>query len=284
MFVTRLISGIVLVAIALLAFIFGGEILLGISVFISIAGYLELCRAVGVKEKDKKINALEIVGIIGILAYYAVLYFFPAVEEGNAARSMGNVLYAVIPVIGVFMLSMLLYVVCFPKYRSEQIMANVFNFLYAPVMLSFIYLTREQEAGKYIVWLILISSWGCDTCAYVVGMLIGKKKIFPVLSPKKSLEGCIGGVVGAGLIAALYAIFAVENVFPDKRVTIVITVICMVGAVMSQVGDLAASAIKRNHEIKDYGKLIPGHGGIMDRFDSVIVTAPMIYFLTVLFL
>ena len=284
MFVTRLISGIVLVAIALLAFIFGGEILLGISVFISIAGYLELCRAVGVKEKDKKINALEIVGIIGILAYYAVLYFFPAVEEGNAAMSMGNVLYAVIPVIGVFMLSMLLYVVCFPKYRSEQIMANVFNFLYAPVMLSFIYLTREQEAGKYIVWLILISSWGCDTCAYVVGMLIGKKKIFPVLSPKKSLEGCIGGVVGAGLIAALYAIFAVENVFPDKRVTIVITVICMVGAVMSQVGDLAASAIKRNHEIKDYGKLIPGHGGILDRFDSVIVTAPMIYFLTVLFL
>lgn len=284
MFVTRLISGIVLVAIALLAFIFGGEILLGISVFISIAGYLELCRAVGVKEKDKKINALEIVGIIGILAYYAVLYFFPAVEEGNAAMSMGNVLYAVIPVIGVFMLSMLLYVVCFPKYRSEQIMANVFNFLYAPVMLSFIYLTREQEAGKYIVWLILISSWGSDTCAYVVGMLIGKKKIFPVLSPKKSLEGCIGGVVGAGLIAALYAIFVVENVFPDKRVTIVITVICMVGAVMSQVGDLAASAIKRNHEIKDYGKLIPGHGGIMDRFDSVIVTAPMIYFLTVLFL
>ena len=284
MFVTRLISGIVLVAIALLAFIFGGEILLGISVFISIAGYLELCRAVGVKEKDKKINALEIVGIIGILAYYAVLYFFPAVEEGNAAMSMGNVLYAVIPVIGVFMLSMLLYVVCFPKYRSEQIMANVFNFLYAPVMLSFIYLTREQDAGKYIVWLILISSWGCDTCAYVVGMLIGKKKIFPVLSPKKSLEGCIGGVVGAGLIAALYAVFAVENVFPDKRVTIVITVICMVGAVMSQVGDLAASAIKRNHEIKDYGKLIPGHGGIMDRFDSVIVTAPMIYFLTVLFL
>lgn len=284
MFVTRLISGIVLVAIALLAFIFGGEILLGISVFISIAGYLELCRAVGVKEKDKKINALEIVGIIGILAYYAVLYFFPAVEEGNAAMSMGNVLYAVIPVIGVFMLSMLLYVVRFPKYRSEQIMANVFNFLYAPVMLSFIYLTREQEVGKYIVWLILISSWGCDTCAYVVGMLIGKKKIFPVLSPKKSLEGCIGGVVGAGLIAALYAIFVVENVFPDKRVTIVITVICMVGAVMSQVGDLAASAIKRNHEIKDYGKLIPGHGGIMDRFDSVIVTAPMIYFLTVLFL
>ena len=275
MFVTRLISGIVLVAIALLAFIFGGEILLGISVFISIAGYLELCRAVGVKEKDKKINALEIVGIIGILAYYAVLYFFPAVEEGNAAMSMGNVLYAVIPVIGVFMLSMLLYVVRFPKYRSEQIMANVFNFLYAPVMLSFIYLTREQEAGKYIVWLILISSWGCDTCAYCVGILIGKHKMAPVLSPKKSVEGAVGGVVGAILLGIIYAA-------ATKGGMVEYAIICGVGALISMVGDLAASAIKRNQGIKDYGKLIPGHGGILDRFDSVIFTAPIIYFLSVL--
>ena len=271
MFVTRLISGSVLGGIALIAFIFGGEILLGISVFISIAGYLELCRAVGVKQEKKRINALQTVGLLGILAYYAVLYFFP-----------DNALYAVMPVICVFMVNMLLYVVTFPKYHSDQIMANVFNFLYAPVMLSFIYLTRQLPMGVYIVWLILISSWGCDTCAYVVGVLIGKKKIFPVLSPKKSLEGCIGGVVGAGLIGALYAYFVVEEAIPDKRVTLIIALICMVGAVMSQIGDLAASAIKRNHNIKDYGKLIPGHGGIMDRFDSVIVTAPMIYFLTVI--
>jgi phosphatidate cytidylyltransferase len=80
----------------------------------------------------------------------------------------------------------------------------------------------------------------------------------------------------------LYGYFLVENAVENQTVTLIIVFICMIGAVMSQIGDLAASAIKRNHNIKDYGRLIPGHGGIMDRFDSVIVTAPMIYFLAVL--
>ena len=80
----------------------------------------------------------------------------------------------------------------------------------------------------------------------------------------------------------MYGYFLLEKVIVDQNVTWIIVLISMIGAVMSQVGDLAASAIKRNHEIKDYGKLIPGHGGIMDRFDSVIVTAPMIYFLAAL--
>ena len=81
------------------------------------------------------------------------------------------------------------------------------------------------------------------------------------------------------MIGAGFGYFIVESVVKDQTVTWIVAFICIVGAIMSQVGDLAASAIKRNHEIKDYGKLIPGHGGIMDRFDSVIVTAPMIYFL-----
>ena len=118
--------------------------------------------------------------------------------------------------------------------------------------------------------------------ASVVGKLIGKKHIFPELSPHKSLEGCIGGVAGAALIGGLYAHFFVEAAFPDQIITWTIAFICAAGAVMSMVGDLAASAIKRNHNIKDYGKLIPGHGGIMDRFDSMTVTAPMTYFLAIL--
>ena len=120
----------------------------------------------------------------------------------------------------------------------------------------------------------------CST-VHVVGKLIGKKHIFPELSPHKSLEGCIGGVAGAALIGGLYAHFFVEAAFPDQIITWTIAFICAAGAVMSMVGDLAASAIKRNHNIKDYGKLIPGHGGIMDRFDSMTVTAPMTYFLAV---
>ena len=117
-----------------------------------------------------------------------------------------------------------------------------------------------------------------------LGKLTGRKKIFPQLSPKKSLEGCIGGVLGAALIGWLYGHFFVETAFPEQTVGWIIALICGVGAVMSMVGDLAASAIKRNAQIKDYGKLIPGHGGIMDRFDSMIVTAPMTYFLALLLL
>lgn len=180
------------------------------------------------------------------------------------------------------MTEMFLYVITFPKYRAEQIVGSVFAFLYAPVMLSFIYLTRSTEYGVYMVWLILISSWVCDTCAYFVGVTIGKKKIFPILSPKKSLEGCIGGVAGSAIVGGLYAFLIVEKVIPDQKVLWIVVFICAMGAVMSMVGDLAASAIKRNHDIKDYGSLIPGHGGIMDRFDSMIVTAPMIYFLCIL--
>ena len=270
MFWTRLASGIVLVIIALAALSFGGIPLVVVLWAISLVALRELTKALKCTADPKKLNLLEILGMAGITAYYLCLYFSE------------NHMLLLMCIVGFFMLEMLAYVVTFPKFRSEQVTAVVFSFLYAPVMLSFMYLTRAGVQGIYMVWMILISSWGCDTCAYVVGMLIGKKKIFPILSPKKSLEGCIGGVLGATLLGWLYGHFFVENAFPDQTVSMLIAVICGVGAIMSMVGDLAASAIKRNNDIKDYGRLIPGHGGIMDRFDSVIVTAPMTYFLTVL--
>lgn len=103
----------------------------------------------------------------------------------------------------------------------------------------------------------------------------------PVLSPKKSVEGGIGGIAGAALIGVLYALAV--NHWENAGASIVsYAVIGAVGGAISQIGDLAASAIKRYHNIKDYGKLIPGHGGILDRFDSVIFTAPIIYYLAVL--
>ena len=103
----------------------------------------------------------------------------------------------------------------------------------------------------------------------------------PKLSPKKSVEGGIGGIAGAALLGVLYALAI--NKWGDAGAGIVrFAIIGAAGGAISQVGDLAASAIKRNHNIKDYGKLIPGHGGILDRFDSVIFTAPIIYYLSVL--
>lgn len=270
MFWTRLASGIVLVIIALLTMSLGGLPLWGVLLLISLVAYRELTKALLCATDDKKLNALEILGIAGVFAYYGAIYFFDAE------------VMLLMCIVGVFMVQMFAYVIAFPKFQANQVVAAFFSFMYAPVMLSFVYLTRECPQGIYIVWMILISAWGCDTCAYVVGKLIGKKKIFPVLSPHKSLEGCIGGVAGAALIGALYGYFFVEQMFPQQRVAWIVAFICGAGAIMSMVGDLAASAIKRNHNIKDYGKLIPGHGGIMDRFDSMIVTAPMIYFLAIL--
>lgn len=270
MFWTRLASGIVLVIIALLTMSLGGLPLCAVLLLISLAAYRELTKALGCATDDKRPNALEILGIFGVVAYYGAIYFSDAE------------ILLLMCVAAVFMAQMFAYVIAFPKFQANQVSAAFFSFMYAPVMLSFVYLTREFPQGLYIVWMILISAWGCDTCAYVVGKLIGKKKIFPVLSPHKSLEGCIGGVAGAALIGALYGYFFVEQMFPQQQVAWLVAFICGAGAVMSMVGDLAASAIKRNNNIKDYGKLIPGHGGIMDRFDSMIVTAPMIYFLTIL--
>jgi len=138
--------------------------------------------------------------------------------------------------------------------------------------------------GIFSVWFIFLCSWGSDTCAYCVGVLFGKHKMTPKLSPKKSWEGAIGGVVGAAFLAAIYGFVFQEKMHADTTRILIMIAICAVGAIISMIGDLAASAIKRNYEIKDYGKLIPGHGGILDRFDSVIFTAPMIYYLVFFFM
>ena len=123
-----------------------------------------------------------------------------------------------------------------------------------------------------------MSSWGCDTCAYCVGMLIGRHKLAPVLSPKKSIEGAVGGVAGAALLGFLYATVFGASMAEVQNPQVACALACAIAAVISQIGDLAASAIKRNHQVKDYGHLIPGHGGILDRFDSMLFTAPAIFF------
>jgi phosphatidate cytidylyltransferase len=179
---------------------------------------------------------------------------------------------------------MFVYVFAFPKFVSEQVMTAFTCFVYGPVMLSFIYLSRNLENGIYYVWLIFISSWISDTCAYLVGVSIGKHKLAPILSPKKSIEGAAGGILGSALVGALYGYFVIAPRVNNAHVIWILAVISSIGALISQVGDLAASGIKRNHEIKDYGKLIPGHGGVMNRFDSVIFTAPIVYGMLILWM
>ena len=258
MFKTRLISGIVLVLIALLTICTGNIVLFMTLLAVSLIGTQELYKAMKVREEH--FTLLEIAGYIGIIGYYLCLLLAPE--------------YQLMELIGALVLLMFVYVFTFPKYHAEQIMAAMFGIIYVGVMLSFIYQTRCLDGGAYHVWLIFISSWGCDTCAYWVGIMMGKHKMTPELSPKKTKEGAVGGILGAALLGAIYGAVTGGTVWAYA-------LICAVGGMISMIGDLSASAIKRNQGIKDYDDLIPGHGGILDRFDSVIFTAPNIYFLCV---
>jgi phosphatidate cytidylyltransferase len=265
----RTISAVILVICALASILPGGIILAAVLYAISIIGFFELTKACKVREKGKGINGLEIMGLVLITVYYVVTYL----TQDTSYMAM-IIIMALIAI-------MFVYVFGFPKFNANQVMDTYFSFVYAPVMLSFVFLTRQLENGIYLVWMIFISSWISDTCAYLVGVMIGKHKLAPVLSPKKSIEGGVGGIVGAAIFGAVFGAY-LDSVLGLSDFTIVLAIVGGVGSVISQVGDLAASAIKRNHDIKDYGKLIPGHGGIMDRFDSVIFTAPITYFLIIL--
>lgn len=266
MFKTRLLSGVILVILALILIISGGDILLVSTAAISAIGMFELYRIFNVEK--------ELPGIIG---YLAMLVYYAALRFDFLPDTM-------MLTIGALVLLMAAYVFTYPKYKTEQILATFFGIFYVGIMLSFVYQTRMIPNGAYIVWLIFLCSWGCDTCAYCVGMLCGKHKMSPKLSPKKTIEGAVGGVVGAALLTALYAFIFKDAMAISVAQIWILAGISAVGALISMVGDLAASAIKRNYDVKDYGKLIPGHGGIMDRFDSVIFTAPIIYYLAVNFM
>lgn len=261
MFKTRLLSGIGLVAAALVLIIAGGEVLLAATCIISLIGMYELYRVYQIEK-----TAAAGVGYLASVLYYSDLYASWIPDKMMLVLGLTAVLLSV-------------YVLAYPKYHASQVTAVFFGVFYVAVMLSGIYQLREIEHGQYLVWLIFLCSWGCDTCAYCVGVLFGKHKMSPVLSPKKSVEGAIGGLVGTFLLTALYgALFRAQMGLTSARVWL-LAAVSVAGGMCSMIGDLAASAIKRNYKIKDYGTLIPGHGGILDRFDSVIFTAPVIYYL-----
>ena len=180
MFRTRLISGIVLVLIALVVIITGGPVLAATLFIISEIGVFELYRVL--KVQDAGFSPLAAVGYLGTAAYYAIVFF-----AGSA--------YTMTVLLATLILCMGVYVFAYPRYRSDQVTGAFFGVVYVAVMLSCIYELRILDKGVYLVWLVFLASWGCDTCAYCVGKLIGKHKMTPKLSPKKSVEGGIGGVV-----------------------------------------------------------------------------------------
>ena len=260
MFKERLLSGIVLVILMTAVLYAGGLWTLGAMFLLSVIGLREFYRLF---KLDTSI--FVVFGYLFTVAYYLILFL-----------KQETFLFPLFIVF--FMAVMIIYVFSFPKYKGEQAMTSVFGFVYTVILLSYIYRIRMLEGGGAYVVLAFLSSWGNDTFAYCVGRLIGKHKMSPKLSPKKSVEGAIGGILGAGLLGFVYGNMGNTYLGLSNHSGLICAVVCLIGAFISIIGDLAASAFKRDTGIKDYGKLIPGHGGVLDRFDSIIFTAPIVYY------
>lgn len=265
MFGERLISSIILLAVTIFAVLTGGSVLFAAVTIISLIGLFELYRAIKIEK-----TSLAFFGYGGGAAIDLLMFF-------------GREEYLILLMIGFLLLFLVLYVLTFPRYSIEQVTMVFFSLFYVTVLLSYIYRVRMAVDGALLIWMVFIGAWGSDTCAYCVGKLIGKHRLpnrLRELSPKKSMEGCIGGVAGAALLGLLYACAVEGYIVGIANPKLTFAIMGGAGSVISQIGDLAASAIKRNHNIKDYGKLIPGHGGILDRFDSIIFIAPIVFLIT----
>lgn len=258
MFITRFISGCFLIAVTVGVLLAGGIPLLLVNLGISLIGLFELYRVFGI-EKD----------LLGITGYgMAVVYYFALLFMKQI-----NVLFLMI----YLLVWMGIYVLQFPKYDIKEVVLAYFGVLYVSVLFSCLYLVRQETGGVYLTGLIFIGAWGCDTWAYCIGKLFGFHKLAPVLSPKKSVEGAIGGVVGAMILGLLYATLVASDISWKVDWNVFCVLASGLCAIFSQIGDLTASGIKRNHCIKDYGTLIPGHGGILDRFDSILFAGAVMW-------
>ena len=255
----RILSAIVLTIILVGAVAGGGITTFILSLFCTAVGMMELYRVAGVHKR-----AIGVAGYLLAAVYYAMVWF-----DLMEHMALFTVMSAII--------IMSMYVAGFKNIKAKEAAMTFLGIYYVAIPLSYLYQIRMLENGVFIFILVFVCSWIADTCAYFVGSAIGKHKLVPVLSPKKSVEGAIGGVVGSALIGGIYGLVLGNIINKDLWLSFAIIGAC--GAVISIFGDLAASAIKRNYDVKDYGKLIPGHGGILDRFDSMIFVAPIVFYI-----
>lgn len=247
--------------------------LLPLFIFILIGGlplYIAeiVILAIALREFYKAFNAKDIHPIQNI-GYIFVAYL--------ALKNILNlgIEYTYIVIFALFIYSITYILRC--KNNIVDIAITFFSIFYVAISIDFIVLTINSfEKGTIYVWTIFIVAFLTDTFAYFTGYLFGKHKLIPKVSPKKTIEGSIGGVVGSTIGCIIFG-----YLFNLDMTAMII--IGSIGSVIAQFGDLFASSIKRYVGIKDYGKLIPGHGGVLDRFDSVILVAPFVYYAIILF-
>lgn len=248
-FIKRTITGVTLVALTIFLTLKGGLPLRFFIFIISIIGLREFYNVVD--------NICPSIRPVGYLS--CILFLLESLTDGVISLNF---------IIAFIVISLLIFYIFNKNIRLSTIGSTIFSILYIPFLFQhIIYLD-----GDIHIWLIFIIAWGTDTSAYIVGNLLGRNKLYPSLSPHKTVEGAIGGVVGSVLLTVLFSqIFSLPPLLGMVS-------LALIGGILAQLGDLTASKIKREFKAKDYGFIIPGHGGILDRFDSILFIAPLVYY------
>lgn len=254
----RYIGALILAPLLVFLFI-GGNLLKFLLLVLSFIGMHEFFNVA----KNKNINPVSFLAYIFCILYYILLDKFSINGTFLVGLSIFTFICLCIPIIN-------------EKYNFIDVGITVVGFIYVSVFFSFISLIEQKKCGNYLIWLVFLSSWLCDTTAYYVGKYLGKRKLNPRISPNKTIEGSIGGLLGSIIACTLYGIFInkIVAINIDMYHFFIISLLC---GVFCQFGDLVASSIKRFVGVKDYSNLIPGHGGILDRFDSILFSAVVVY-------
>lgn len=251
---TRIISGLVMLPLLIL-FVLGGIVLKVACLIIGILALREFYNAFN------EIDAYPSL-ILGIIAT-GVLYFFSFMTLPNEAYMLWIVLSVA---------ACLIYLFKMDDRKPIDAMVTLLGLIYVVFFSFHIALISDLEDHGVFIWMVLITAFITDIMAYFTGYYFGKRKLCPNISPKKTIEGAVGGTLGAVIVSGLFGLIFTEGLFFHCLL------MGLLASIASQLGDLTASVIKRNLGLKDYSNLIPGHGGIMDRVDSVLFTAPVIYY------
>lgn len=163
------------------------------------------------------------------------------------------------------------------KVSFIDVSVTLFSIFYIPFLFVFLSMTRHLTNGIIYVWFIFIGGWITDASAYFIGIYFGKKKLIPEVSPNKTIAGALGGILGCTLITTLFGL-AINYYFKIDIMLYKYIILGILASISAQIGDLLASAIKRTTNVKDFGDIMPGHGGIIDRFDSILFVSPIVYF------
>ncbi len=261
--VTSALIGFPLVAVILIV---GNKYM--VSVFLSIIAILSMYEYL--HAAVKKSNPIKWISFLAC-ATISLLSLIPQ-------QSYGNVIVYAIPVL--LLILFLQVIITGMKTNFNDLVYTLVGIIYIVFCIGSIAMLRGLEHGRILIWYVLFSGWATDVFAYVIGMRFGKHK-FTSVSPKKSIEGAIAGVIGAIIVTTIYTYFI--NTYAGVEYSyIYIAIITAILSIIGQIGDISASAIKRYVDIKDYSDLIPGHGGMLDRIDSVMFIAPFAYMLLTL--